>query len=191
MKPTDICSITNRSNSWVVYTIPDRNIRREFNINETKRVPFQEVLDVSAQPGGRQLFHDCFFIHEPDAVKEAFNIDEEPEYFLTAEQIPSWMYSCSLDEFKDALDFAPEGVKDLIKRFAVENKLNDVSKRQAIKTQLGFDVDKAIEIDEESKKKDTPEEKPAATRRVAPKATVKATGAVRRSAPNYQAEQKS
>lgn len=65
------------------------------------------------------------------------------------------MDSCSLDEFKDALDFAPDGTKDLIKKYAIEKPLNDHSKRVAIKEQLGFDVDKAIENngpDEEEKK---------------------------------------
>lgn len=190
MKPNDICHVTNRSSAFVVYNIPEQHIRREFNVDETKRIPFQEILDVSAQPGGKELFHEYLFIEETEAVKEAFNIDEEPEYFLTKDQIPGWMNTCTLDEFKDALDFAPEGVHDLIKKFAVENKLNDVAKRMAIKSQLGFDVDKAIEMDEESKKEDVVEEKPA-VRRATPKVTVKANGPVRRSTPNYQAEQKS
>ena len=185
MKPTDICNVTNRSTAWVVYTIPDRNIRREFNVGETKRVPFQEVLDVSAQPGGRSLFHNYLFVQEQDAVKEAFNIDEEPEYFLTADQIPSWMDTCTLDEFKDALDFAPDGVKDLIKKIAVDNKLNDVAKRTAIKAQLGFDVDNAIRINQESKEDNNVDEKPKTARRVT---TVKSAEQGRRSTPNYKAE---
>jgi len=68
------------------------------------------------------------------------------------------MDTCSLDEFKDALDFAPEGTKDLIKKYAVEKPLNDFSKREAIKDQLGFDVSKALENiqpDEEEKKSAT------------------------------------
>jgi len=39
------------------------------------------------------------------------------------------MTTGSLDEFLDCLDFAPEGVKDLIKTLSVELPLNDVSKR--------------------------------------------------------------
>jgi len=52
----------------------------------------------------------------------------------------------SLDEFLDCLDFAPEGVKDLIKNLAVELPLNDVAKREAIFNKLGFNVDNAIRI---------------------------------------------
>ena len=54
------------------------------------------------------------------------------------------MESCSIDEFKDALDFAPNGTKDLIKQYAVSKPLNDYDKREAIKAQLGLDVSKAI-----------------------------------------------
>lgn len=179
MNPTDKCRITNRSTAFVVYTIPERNIRREFNVNETKEVPFQEILDVSAQPGGRALFHNYLYIHEPAAVKEAFNLKEEPEYYLTATQIPEWINTCSLDEFKDALDFAPQGVKDLIKKVAVDSRLNDVQKRLAIKNQLGFDVETAIKINQESQETDAPaqttptrrvkkEEEPTAGRRTTP-----------------------
>jgi hypothetical protein len=78
-------------------------------------------------------------------LRYLINGEEAPEYWLTESNIPSWMETCSLDEFKDALDFAPEGTKDLIKQYAVSLPLNDYSKRQAIKEQLGFDVSTAIE----------------------------------------------
>ena len=68
------------------------------------------------------------------------------------------MLNGSLDEFLDCLDFAPEGVRELIKVLAVELPLNDVAKRKAIFEKLGFNVDKAIEIEQESA--DADEEKP-------------------------------
>jgi len=60
------------------------------------------------------------------------------------------MQTGSLDEFLDCLDFAPEGVKDLIKNLAVDLPLNDVAKREAIFNKLGFNVDNAIRIKKES-----------------------------------------
>jgi hypothetical protein len=50
----------------------------------------------------------------------------------------------TLDEFLDCLDFAPIGVIDLIKRYAVALPLSDYNKRKAIKDKLGYDVDAAI-----------------------------------------------
>jgi hypothetical protein len=60
------------------------------------------------------------------------------------------MQNGSLDEFLDCLDFAPEGVIDLIKTLAVELPLNDVAKREAILNKTGFNVDNAIRIRQES-----------------------------------------
>jgi hypothetical protein len=48
------------------------------------------------------------------------------------------------DEFLDCLDYAPVGVIDLIKKFAVSLPLTDYDKRQALKAKTGFDVDEAI-----------------------------------------------
>ena len=50
----------------------------------------------------------------------------------------------SLDQLLDCLDYAPEGVISLVKNMAVDMKLNDVSKRDAIKDKTGFDVSKKV-----------------------------------------------
>jgi hypothetical protein len=49
-----------------------------------------------------------------------------------------------MDEWLDCLDFAPDGVLDLVKKLSVDLPLSDYNKRQALKEKLGFDVDKAI-----------------------------------------------
>ena len=144
LTPETIVKVTNRSNGVVIYRIPERHIRREFNRKEMKKVPFQEILEVAAQPGGRELIYNFLYIENPEAIEEGLNIAAEPEYWLTEEKIPSWMQTCPIAEFKDALDFAPEGIKSLIKSYAVSLPLNDVAKREALRVQLNFDVDRAI-----------------------------------------------
>jgi hypothetical protein len=57
----------------------------------------------------------------------------------------------SLDRFLDALDYAPEGVIDLIKTMAVNLPLGDVAKLNAIKAKTGFDAAAAIRHVEEEK----------------------------------------
>ena len=144
LTPETIVKVTNRSNGVVIYRIPEKHIRREFNRKETKKVPFHEILEVAAQPGGRELIYNFLYIENIQAVEEGLNIAAEPEYWLTEDKIPSWMQTCPIAEFKDALDFAPEGIKALIKTYAVSLPLNDVAKRAALKEQLNFDVDRAI-----------------------------------------------
>ncbi len=144
MKET--CNVTNKSTGRVVYTIKEDGLRREFYPHETKKnIPVAELEKLVQRSGGRQLFYNCLYIDDREILHYLINGEVAPEYFLTEEKIPNWMNSCSLDEFKDALDFAPEGTKDLIKKYAVSLPLNDYSKREAIKQQLGFDVSKIIE----------------------------------------------
>jgi len=49
-----------------------------------------------------------------------------------------------MEQFLDCLDFAPAGVIELIKKFAVSLPLDNYEKRQALKAKTGLDVDKAI-----------------------------------------------
>ena len=70
----------------------------------------------------------------------------------------------SMDEFLDCLDFAPDGVIDLVKNLAVTLKLNDYAKREAILEKTGFDVTKAIEINKATE--EIKQEKTNTTRRV-------------------------
>lgn len=140
-----LIAVTNRSDGMVLYEVPDLGTKREFNCKETKQIPYKELVSLAQQPGGRELIYNFLFVQDGEALEKALNVEEQPEYWLTEEKIPSWMNSCSLSEFQDALDFAPEGVKDLIKKYAISMPLNAADKRAAIKEQLKFDIDRAIE----------------------------------------------
>lgn len=184
MKPNDMCNITNRSAGVAAYYLPETNKLRQFFPKETKKVPYSEIEAVSAQPGGRELLYHYFYIDSADAVTEALNVKPEPEYYLKEADIDSWMNSCSLDEFKDALDFAPEGIKALIKEHAVSLPLNDLRKCEAIKEQLGFNCLRAIQNEQETLE-DSLEEVHATQRRVnKPEETVAQTDG-RRTLPKY------
>lgn len=150
MKPDKMYHVTNRSHSIVVYSLPEKHIRREFNFRETKLIPYSELVEVSQRPGGRELIYNHLLIEEVEDIKDVLNINPEPEYYLKESEIDNWLASSTLDEFKDALDFAPDGVKDLIKAHAVSLPLNDMAKIEAIKTQLGFDCMAAIKHEKET-----------------------------------------
>ena len=51
----------------------------------------------------------------------------------------------SQDEFLDMLDFAPDGVMNLVKKYAVDLPLTDLYKIEALKNKTGFDSAKALE----------------------------------------------
>lgn len=158
-----IVEVTNRDNGSVGYTIPDlNNLHRNFLSGETKKITVNELRKLSYIEGGTYLLKNCLTINNKELVSELLG-EVEPEYFYTKEQIVDLMKNGSLDAFLDCLDFAPGGVIDLIKDYAVTNELNDMAKREAILNKTGFDVTKAIMINRE-----TSEEKPVekVTRRV-------------------------
>jgi len=64
---------------------------------------------------------------------------------MSEEDVVKMLQQGSLDELKDALDFAPKGVIQIIKDKAVELPIYDMLKRQAILEMTGFNVTAAIE----------------------------------------------
>lgn len=152
-----IFNVKNRSTSIAIYRIPEDNIRREFAPGETKRIAFGELEKLTYQPGGTELLTNFLQILDQEPTT-TLNIHREPEYDLSEEQIKDLILNGSIDEFLDALDFAPIGVIDLIKSYSVSLPVADLTKRQALKAKLGFDVDSAIKHDLESKE---PEENAA------------------------------
>ena len=160
--------VKNRSASEVVYSIPEDGIRRPFAPGEVKRISYEELQKLSYQPGGREIMTNFLQI-ESEEVTSELNIKREVEYDMSEEQIIELLRSGSLDAFLDALDFAPTGVIDLIKTFAVQLPLNDVEKCNALKEKTGFDVMTAIKNDIADKTVE--EAAPVAERRVKPAAT--------------------
>lgn len=151
MNDEKIVKVTNRDNGHVGYKIPDmNNLVRDFNANETKNITVGELKKLAFLPGGPTLIRDYLVIEDKDLVAQLLG-EVEPEYFYTEEDVKDLLLNKSLDALKDCLDFAPEGTKDLVKKMAIELPLNDVAKRKAILDMTGFNVEKAIEINEETR----------------------------------------
>lgn len=136
-------NVKNRSATTVLYKIPEDNIRRRFTPGETKRISYEELLKLSYQPGGREMMANFLQI-QSEGVPKSLGMNPEPEYYMSEAQIVELLKNGSQAAFLDCLDFAPEGVIDLIKRFAVSLPLDDYQKRMALKAKTGFDVDAAI-----------------------------------------------
>ena len=159
-------NVKNRSSSVVVYRIPESNLRREFAPGETKPIPFEELEKLTYQEGGRELLENFLQIMDEIPTTE-LNINREVEYDMSEADIQKLLLSDPLDNFLDALDFAPIGVIDLIKSMAVSLPLTDIDKRRALKDKTGFDVDAALHhLEEERAEEKAPAAAPAAGRRV-------------------------
>ena len=135
--------VKNRSVSVVGYNIPDMHIRRRFVPGEVKEISKEEIDALLYQSGGHYLLANYLQIHKDD-LRQLEMIKPEQEYYLSEDQVKNLVVNGSMDEFLDALDFAPQGVIDLIKNYAISLPLNDLTKLEAIKKKTGLDASKTI-----------------------------------------------
>ena len=135
-----IYSVKNRSASTVIYSIPEmNNLRREFRPGEIKSVTGSELIQLSYRPGGRRIIENYLLINN-EGVLDGLNMEVEPEYKLDEAGVVKLLKDGSEDQLIDCLNFAPEGVKDLVKAVALAMPLNDLNKCKIIKDMLGYDV---------------------------------------------------
>lgn len=151
MSNEQVYNVKNRSAGMVVYKVPELGVRRVFQPGEVKRISHAELEALSYKPGGKELISSYLQIRNIEVLNE-LNIQTEPEYFMDKEQVEELIKTGSIEQWMDALDFAPAGVIELIKRLSVDIPLADYNKRKVLKDKLGFDVDAAIKnsaVDEE------------------------------------------
>ena len=143
-------NVKNRGASTVVYKIPEDGIRREFKPGQTLPISSEELEKLTYQPGGTLILSQFLQILDLEAI-QTMHIKTEPEYHMSERDVAALIKTGSLDSFLDALDFAPIGVIDLIKKLSIEIPLVDIQKRKALKEKTGFDVEAALKHNEEDK----------------------------------------
>ena len=179
--------VTNRGRGGVGYSIPEMNgLRRSFQPGETKRVTFEELEKLSWVPGGRYILENELVIDNPDVIDYLLG-GVEPEYFYSEDEVKELLINGTLDQLRDCLDFAPQGVIQLVKELAVSLPCNDVRKRDIILDKTGFDVTNILRMMQEDEEE---EEKTAAVeqssgRRAAPVTADKAAAPAERRTSKY------
>ncbi len=135
--------VTNRSSGEVVYSLPElNNTRRLFSLGETKEISEAELEALWQISGGMEIIKHFLIVQDKDWVKRHWS--EVPvEYFWSNDQIKACLLNDSIDLFNETLDYAPEGVLDVIKTYSWTLPLADLNKIEAIKTKLNFDVQAA------------------------------------------------
>ena len=178
-----LVKLTNRSDGYVGYHIPDMpaNYEEDFAPGETKEIEFEVIKKLYWKPGGRTLLEDYFVITDEEVLGE-LGIVPEPEYFYDKEDVKELLLNGSCEQLEDALDFAPNGVIDLIKTMAVDLEIPDVRKRNLITEKTGLDVNSVINIAAQLKE-DKPVEQEKKVRRAEPIKAAEAKPAERKAAP--------
>ena len=160
--------VRNLTGQTVAYKIEEDNIRRVFAPHETKKITAEELRKAAYKYGNNVLFQDYLCVDNKELAEE-FGVPEDAvEYWWKKEDIDRVLSEGSMDEFLDALDYAPKGIVTAIKDRAIETKVNSMEKRKAILDNLGDDITKIIELQEAAGIDNvTVEDKPKSRRRVA------------------------
>ena len=139
--------VTNRNNGYTGYQITDAGVSRNFAPGESKRISKEELMQLSYIEGGEYLLKNYLIVNN-DKTLEELNISVQPEYYYTEEEIKELLTTGSLDQLEDTLNFAPDGVIEIIKDMAVKTELPDTRKRKMISEKTGFNIDNAIRVNE-------------------------------------------
>ena len=191
MEDNKLISIRNRNNGETGYVIPDRNINRSWQPNETKKIPFEELRSFSYMPGGLYCLNNLLVV-EDQATLDALNMDVEPEYFYNEDDIKRILLQGTVDEFADFLDFAPEGAISLAKDIAVKEEIPDVRKRDMLYKKTGLNINNAIMVNKVMAEEGDAEKEGPKQRRVQKEAAPAAEKEApkRRTTPNYKVVKK-
>ena len=162
-KDTDLVMVRNRNNGTTGYTLDGGNFHRDFSINESKRVPFSELKELSYAPGGQFILDNYLVVEDKDAL-EQLNMHVEPEYFYDESKVKNILFNGSLDEFADFLDFAPAGAIEIAKNIAIKEKIFDTRKRELLSEKTGLNINNAIMINDimdadDEKKEEAPKKR--------------------------------
>lgn len=164
-----IVRVTNRNAGWTGYLIPDTGVRRSFSPKEAKNIPLSELQQLQYVAGGDYILRNCLLINDMDALTALSMENVEPEYFYTEDEVKKLLLEGSLDQLEDCLNFAPEGVIDLVKTVAVQIELPDIRKRNLISEKTGLNINNAITVNTiMNENNTTEEEKKETTRKATP-----------------------
>lgn len=166
-----VVPVKNMMNHRVAYVL-DSGVRRRFAPYATFNITAGELRQLSYQPGGTELLTNYLHVGNKNLAREFGVSDNTIEYDWTEQDIVNALTTDDIDVLLDALDFAPDGIKESIVEKAVELEIPDINRRKAIKDATGSDITKMIEVKhayDSAEEDDTKQAKTAATRRTSSK----------------------
>lgn len=173
---TTLIPVRNMVDHKVVYVIPELNRRVVFEPFQEKKVPASELRALNYSTGGEVLIHNYLCVLSDD-LRTEFNIPKDQvEYDWTIKDVRRVLEDLDtpIEALEDALDFGPDGIRELIVDSAVKWKIPDSNRRKVISRMTGVNVDKMIEFAEATEQ--TVEQTPVRARRLSKTEETQRTG---------------
>lgn len=140
-----LVTIENMVGHDVSYTISSLGIRRKIMPKVPFEVKAKELRALFGEPGGEVLIRNYIRVKNINLQREFGISEDQIEYNWTVEDVDDVLLNKPQEYLLDALDFAPEGIVDLIQQRAIELELPNMDKRKAIMSKTGVNITKSIE----------------------------------------------
>lgn len=170
VKDTDTITLRNFTTNTVVYRTPSTRVRRELPAGGSIKVTAGEIREMMYDKGCVDILRNYVQIcNKPLALEVGVSEDSyENEYNWTLADIKNCLLNGSIEQLADAMDFAPDGIKESLLTEAINLEIPDVRKRDIISKAMNRDVSGMIinkhKIEED---KEPAEKHKTATRRAA------------------------
>ena len=148
VKDDAMVTVRNLTLNPVAYHVPSLgDLRRELPPRASIKVTAGELRQLNYELGGARLLHDYLCV-ENKALAREFGVSEdafENEYNWTVKDIDNALLNETIEVLMDAMEFAPDGVKDSIAQRAVELEIPDINRRKVISDATDYDIDQMIQ----------------------------------------------
>jgi hypothetical protein len=135
-------AVISRSKGSVSYSIPTLRVSRTWlQAGDSIDIPIDELLELRVTAGGAKLMDKYLMIADPTAYAIVYNEEEMiPEYQYGIEEVKYLLYEGTVEQLMDAIDYAPQGVLDLIKQLAVKKMPDKTDKIEVINKKFNINL---------------------------------------------------
>lgn len=109
----------------------------------TLSLTLEELVELLNTPGGRTALQEKLV--SPKEVVEEFQLEVEPEYYFTYEQLKVMVEQADVEVLKEALDYNNVGVREAIRDAALDIEVQDSNKRKLIEQEFNLDFDNFVD----------------------------------------------
>ena len=145
LKDTDTVRVRNLTNSPVVVITPMTHKRFELAPHGQRAITVADIRECSYDKGCTDIFRNYVQICNAQLAQEFGVTADIIEYNWGEKEILDCLNATGTEVLEDALDLAPDGIKEAIVDKAVEIELPDMRKRQIIDDALGINITHKID----------------------------------------------
>lgn len=152
--------VINRTSGSLAYNIESLRVVRYWKKpGDYLNIAINELLELKTAAGGPTVLEDLVKIEDKEALSVLFpENDIEPEYHYGEAEIDTLLYEAPIEQLLDALDYAPQGVLEIIKTRAINKLPNTTEKIEAIDKKFNTSIHKIhiLQIDQEAQEEEAP-----------------------------------